>query len=184
MLSLLWIFLRGRKARVCECVCFTGCDTCLTSTICLYREKMCREAVGNSCWLKWKLRGATSLLWRYSSDEKFWERLANNWCLDLKGYLFVTSLHTVIRSLQFLFLFIVGSRNKISCFMKSILSVIPGGSGIFILTFFFISPFFLLSSAALNEPTIDYGFQRLQKVIPRHPGDPERLPKVAKPFQL
>ncbi|KAJ8360204.1 hypothetical protein SKAU_G00167290 [Synaphobranchus kaupii] len=25
---------------------------------------------------------------------------------------------------------------------------------------------------ALNEPTIDYGFQRLQKVIPRHPGDP------------
>uniref|UniRef100_A0A2K6RD26 EBF family member 4 n=1 Tax=Rhinopithecus roxellana TaxID=61622 RepID=A0A2K6RD26_RHIRO len=31
---------------------------------------------------------------------------------------------------------------------------------------------------ALNEPTIDYGFQRLQKVIPRHPGDPERLPKV------
>ncbi|KAJ8382545.1 hypothetical protein SKAU_G00033230 [Synaphobranchus kaupii] len=33
------------------------------------------------------------------------------------------------------------------------------------------------SSPALNEPTIDYGFQRLQKVIPRHPGDPERLPK-------
>ncbi|KAM9394617.1 uncharacterized protein ACWYII_033223 isoform 2-T2 [Salvelinus alpinus] len=31
---------------------------------------------------------------------------------------------------------------------------------------------------ALNEPTIDYGFQRLQKVIPRHPGDPERLPKT------
>ncbi|XP_069601138.1 transcription factor COE4 [Ranitomeya imitator] len=30
---------------------------------------------------------------------------------------------------------------------------------------------------ALNEPTIDYGFQRLQKVVPRHPGDPERLPK-------
>ncbi|KAF7242123.1 Transcription factor COE2, partial [Varanus komodoensis] len=29
----------------------------------------------------------------------------------------------------------------------------------------------------LNEPTIDYGFQRLQKVIPRHPGDPERLAK-------
>lgn len=40
---------------------------------------------------------------------------------------------------------------------------------------FFPSAFF---SAALNEPTIDYGFQRLQKVIPRHPGDPERLPKV------
>ncbi|XP_051936857.1 transcription factor COE3-like isoform X2 [Hippocampus zosterae] len=35
----------------------------------------------------------------------------------------------------------------------------------------------LASRAALNEPTIDYGFQRLQKVIPRHPGDPERLPK-------
>lgn len=34
---------------------------------------------------------------------------------------------------------------------------------------------------ALNEPTIDYGFQRLQKVIPRHPGDPERLPKVGIP---
>ncbi|XP_018926564.2 transcription factor COE1 isoform X1 [Cyprinus carpio] len=30
---------------------------------------------------------------------------------------------------------------------------------------------------ALNEPTIDYGFQRLQKVIPHHPGDMERLPK-------
>ena len=36
-------------------------------------------------------------------------------------------------------------------------------------------PFFLFS--ALNEPTIDYGFQRLQKLIPRHPGDPEKLPK-------
>ncbi|XP_045151469.1 transcription factor COE4 [Echinops telfairi] len=35
----------------------------------------------------------------------------------------------------------------------------------------------LALSPALNEPTIDYGFQRLQKVIPRHPGDPERLPK-------
>lgn len=31
--------------------------------------------------------------------------------------------------------------------------------------------------SALNEPTIDYGFQRLQKLIPRHPGDPEKLPK-------
>lgn len=38
-----------------------------------------------------------------------------------------------------------------------------------------------VSPAALNEPTIDYGFQRLQKVIPRHPGDPERLPKVSRP---
>ena len=37
------------------------------------------------------------------------------------------------------------------------------------------------SVLALNEPTIDYGFQRLQKVIPRHPGDPERLPKVTNP---
>lgn len=31
--------------------------------------------------------------------------------------------------------------------------------------------------SALNEPTIDYGFQRLQKLVPRHPGDPEKLPK-------
>lgn len=38
---------------------------------------------------------------------------------------------------------------------------------------------FLFCCLALNEPTIDYGFQRLQKVIPRHPGDPERLPKVS-----
>lgn len=30
---------------------------------------------------------------------------------------------------------------------------------------------------AVNEPTIDYGFQRLQKLVPRHPGDPEKLPK-------
>ncbi|KAF5913236.1 hypothetical protein HPG69_016852 [Diceros bicornis minor] len=37
----------------------------------------------------------------------------------------------------------------------------------------------LKGSIALNEPTIDYGFQRLQKVIPRHPGDPERLPKMS-----
>lgn len=39
--------------------------------------------------------------------------------------------------------------------------------------------FFLVRIAALNEPTIDYGFQRLQKLIPRHPGDPEKLPKVS-----
>lgn len=32
-------------------------------------------------------------------------------------------------------------------------------------------------SAALSEPTIDYGFQRLCKLIPRYPGDPERLSK-------
>ena len=31
---------------------------------------------------------------------------------------------------------------------------------------------------SLTEPTIDYGFQRLSKLVPRHPGDPERLPKV------
>ncbi|KAL5016784.1 hypothetical protein ScPMuIL_006373 [Solemya velum] len=31
--------------------------------------------------------------------------------------------------------------------------------------------------AAITEPTIDYGFQRLMKLVPRHPGDPERLPK-------
>lgn len=37
---------------------------------------------------------------------------------------------------------------------------------------------FFKSFLALNEPTIDYGFQRLQKVIPRHPGDPEKLAKV------
>ncbi|XP_077861834.1 early B-cell factor 3-like isoform X1 [Saccoglossus kowalevskii] len=30
---------------------------------------------------------------------------------------------------------------------------------------------------SLTEPTIDYGFQRLSKLVPRHPGDPERLPK-------
>lgn len=30
---------------------------------------------------------------------------------------------------------------------------------------------------ALNEPTIDYGFQRLQKLVPRQYGDPEKLPK-------
>jgi hypothetical protein len=36
---------------------------------------------------------------------------------------------------------------------------------------------FLLRFTALSEPTIDYGFQRLQKLIPRHPGDPEKLPK-------
>ncbi|KAK7573482.1 hypothetical protein V9T40_010673 [Parthenolecanium corni] len=30
---------------------------------------------------------------------------------------------------------------------------------------------------SIQEPTIDYGFQRLQKLIPRHPGDPDKLPK-------
>uniref|UniRef100_A0A6A7GBV2 Collier protein n=2 Tax=Hirondellea gigas TaxID=1518452 RepID=A0A6A7GBV2_9CRUS len=30
---------------------------------------------------------------------------------------------------------------------------------------------------SLTDPTIEYGFHRLQKLIPRHPGDPEKLPK-------
>ena len=30
---------------------------------------------------------------------------------------------------------------------------------------------------ALTEPSIDYGFHRLGKLVPRHPGDPEKLPK-------
>ena len=37
---------------------------------------------------------------------------------------------------------------------------------------------------ALTEPTIDYGFQRLGKLVPRHPGDPEKLPKVTTTFKL
>lgn len=40
-----------------------------------------------------------------------------------------------------------------------------------------ITGIIILFLAALNEPTIDFGFQRLAKLIPRHPGDPERLPK-------
>ena len=31
--------------------------------------------------------------------------------------------------------------------------------------------------SALTEPNIDYGLQRLGKLVPRHPGDPEKLPK-------
>ncbi|XP_031616708.1 transcription factor collier isoform X3 [Contarinia nasturtii] len=30
---------------------------------------------------------------------------------------------------------------------------------------------------SLSEPTLDYNFQRLQKSVPRHPGDPDKLPK-------
>ncbi|CAB4060729.1 EBF [Lepeophtheirus salmonis] len=30
---------------------------------------------------------------------------------------------------------------------------------------------------SLSEPNIDYGFHRLGKLVPRHPGDPEKLPK-------
>uniref|UniRef100_T1HKG0 COE1_HLH domain-containing protein n=1 Tax=Rhodnius prolixus TaxID=13249 RepID=T1HKG0_RHOPR len=41
----------------------------------------------------------------------------------------------------------------------------------------YLENFWFRLFAALNEPTIDYGFQRLQKLIPRHPGDPEKLPK-------
>ena len=36
---------------------------------------------------------------------------------------------------------------------------------------------YILIFLALSEPTIDYGFQRLGKLVPRHPGDPEKLPK-------
>jgi len=42
----------------------------------------------------------------------------------------------------------------------------------------YISQLWCLNVSALTEPTIDYGFQRLMKLVPRHPGDPERLPKV------
>ena len=31
--------------------------------------------------------------------------------------------------------------------------------------------------SALTDPNIDYGFARLGKLVPRHPGDPEKLPK-------
>eukprot|EP00096_Caligus_rogercresseyi_P012797 TRINITY_DN5477_c0_g1_i2.p1 TRINITY_DN5477_c0_g1~~TRINITY_DN5477_c0_g1_i2.p1 ORF type:complete len:503 (+),score=135.13 TRINITY_DN5477_c0_g1_i2:142-1650(+) len=30
---------------------------------------------------------------------------------------------------------------------------------------------------AISEPSIDYGFARLSKLVPRHPGDPDKLPK-------
>ena len=43
---------------------------------------------------------------------------------------------------------------------------------------------FILSSnpqAAVNDPNLDQGFQRLSKLIPGHPGDPEKLPKVRIP---
>lgn len=45
----------------------------------------------------------------------------------------------------------------------------------------FENPF--LFYVALSEPTVDYGFQRLQKFIPKHLGDPDRLPKVRQSFQ-
>ena len=31
----------------------------------------------------------------------------------------------------------------------------------------------------MDEPTLEIGFNRLNKVIPRHPGDPTNLPKEA-----
>lgn len=37
---------------------------------------------------------------------------------------------------------------------------------------------------SLTEPTIDYGFQRLSKLVPRHPGDQERLPKVGNSLRV
>uniref|UniRef100_A0A158R556 IPT/TIG domain-containing protein n=1 Tax=Syphacia muris TaxID=451379 RepID=A0A158R556_9BILA len=30
---------------------------------------------------------------------------------------------------------------------------------------------------SMTEPSIEYGFQRLQKLLPKYPGDPDRLPK-------
>ena len=33
--------------------------------------------------------------------------------------------------------------------------------------------------ADMDEPTLEIGFNRLNKVIPRHPGDPTNLPKEA-----
>ena len=50
--------------------------------------------------------------------------------------------------------------------------------------FLYVCVFLFCLSLALNEPTIDYGFQRLQKVIPRHPGDQERLPKVLRSSRM
>ena len=48
----------------------------------------------------------------------------------------------------------------------------------FILFNYSISCFRLFyNSLALTEPNIDYGFHRLGKLVPRHPGDPEKLPK-------
>uniref|UniRef100_A0A1A9WN91 IPT/TIG domain-containing protein n=1 Tax=Glossina brevipalpis TaxID=37001 RepID=A0A1A9WN91_9MUSC len=49
--------------------------------------------------------------------------------------------------------------------------------GVVEVTLSYKSKQFCKGSPALNEPTIDYGFQRLQKLIPRHPGDPEKLQK-------
>lgn len=58
------------------------------------------------------------------------------------------------------------------CFNKNILPIIT-------ISINNSTPFFF---SALNEPTIDYGFQRLAKLIPKHPGDPEKLPKVKLKF--
>lgn len=37
--------------------------------------------------------------------------------------------------------------------------------------------FLYIYKSALTEPTLDYGFQRLQKLVPRHPNDPDKLPR-------
>ncbi|KAI1732173.1 transcription factor COE1 helix-loop-helix domain-containing protein [Ditylenchus destructor] len=36
---------------------------------------------------------------------------------------------------------------------------------------------FRFTYISLSEPNIDYGFQRLQKLLPKYPNDPDRLPK-------
>lgn len=82
---------------------------------------------------------------------------------------------------------VFSSTLKYSCetMLNSVISAITRFSrstvGVFIMKNQALNIFLLLLfclHSALNEPTIDYGFQRLQKVIPRHPGDQERLPKV------
>jgi hypothetical protein len=42
----------------------------------------------------------------------------------------------------------------------------------------------LLFFLAITETSIEYGFQRLQKLITRYPGDPERLNKVNINFEI
>ncbi|CAI5454235.1 unnamed protein product [Caenorhabditis angaria] len=41
----------------------------------------------------------------------------------------------------------------------------------------FRGPPFRFTYISLTEPSIDFGFARLQKLLPKYPGDPERLPK-------
>lgn len=53
---------------------------------------------------------------------------------------------------------------------------------IVIIVFFFVEKKILLKQIfrflAIPETSIEYGFQRLQKLITRYAGDPERLSKV------